>query len=551
MASPMYPAEDLLTCCSLMVVSMLVAYGTKKYHFSYLPEAAAAMLLGMLVGGMHSLIGKGKGLRFNPEAFFYGLLPLIIFNAGYSLKKKDFFRNFITIILFAVAGTVVSALVFGLLIYALYEIGFVSHMDKNSPLLEAMMFGSLISAIDPVATLSIFQDVSAPSLLYNIVFGESVLNDASAIVLFRTFESFMNDQFSIATIGVALVWFCVNTVGSILIGFTVSLACAYILQNIDQENEYSKFELGFILLSAYFAYLLAEILSLSGIMALFFCGICNAHYGYYNISQVSKTTTRFAFEALAFLAEIFLFAYLGMQVVVLRHVVDKGLMIAAIPLCLLSRAVNIFPLAYIANKGRVRPITMEMKLMMWLCGLRGAVSYALAVNMPTDNRAIETTTLFIVVFTTLVFGCATAPTMRYLHLVPSTSATAGFTSLDALLDRGAGDWGLSGPNDDSGWGPPSGPHRLFKWMDDNYLKPVFGGRRDREDQIPFIRDAQRSSSVESLGIGAENGEGGLVLGDNANGLSDDEEFRRSPELRSYELLNAADDMVVRQGGPVR
>lgn len=70
---------------------------------------------------------------------------------------QDFFRNFGTIILFAVVGTVISSLVYGLLTYLLYQRGYITHMVSKSPLLESLMFGSLISAIDPVATLSIFQ----------------------------------------------------------------------------------------------------------------------------------------------------------------------------------------------------------------------------------------------------------------------------------------------------------------------------------------------------------------------------------------------------------
>lgn len=108
--------------------------------------------------------------------------------------------------------------------------------------------------------------------------------------------------------------FCVISVASIALGFGVSLLCAVILKNIDEHSDFCKFELAFVLLSAYIAYTMAEIAGLSGIMALFFCGICNSHYGYYNTSQASKISSKYAFEALAFMAEVFVFAYLGMQV---------------------------------------------------------------------------------------------------------------------------------------------------------------------------------------------------------------------------------------------
>lgn len=74
---------------------------------------------------------------------------------------QDFFRNFTTIVLLAVVGTIISTLVYGLCTDFLVLAGVVTHMTPGSPLLETLMFGSLISAIDPVATLSIFQGMSS------------------------------------------------------------------------------------------------------------------------------------------------------------------------------------------------------------------------------------------------------------------------------------------------------------------------------------------------------------------------------------------------------
>ncbi|CAI5509890.1 unnamed protein product [Closterium sp. Naga37s-1] len=350
--------------------------------------------------------------------------------------------------------------------------------------------------------------VQAPTLLYNLVFGESLVNDAVSIVLFRTFASFTNQEFSmasiataigtfshssgivctnlnlllhqpgvplasiataielkfasftnqefsIASIAIAIVQFLGISVGSILLGILVSLLCALILRFIDINSEFSKFELSLVLVSGYLSYSVAEMLSLSGIMALFFCGICNAHYGYalslpmqggsqaakfelslvlvsgylsysvpemlslsgimalffcgicnahygyYNISHASKISSKYAFEALSFMAEMFVFAYLGMQVVVMQHVIDWGLLLSAIPLCLLSRAFNVFPLSFLSNCTQSNKIPTNMILMMWLSGLRGAIAFALALNMPQRNPAIISTTLFVVVLTTV------------------------------------------------------------------------------------------------------------------------------------------------------
>lgn len=149
-----------------------------------------------------------------------------------------------------------------------------------------------------------------------------------------------------------LVCFCLISIGSLALGVLVSFLCALILRSIENHSKYSKFELAFILLSAYMSYAVAEMLGLSGIMSLFFCGICNSHYSFYNVCHASKISSKYSFEALAFMSELFVFAYLGMQVVVLKHEFDIGLILSAIPLCLLSRALNVFPLSFLANMYR-------------------------------------------------------------------------------------------------------------------------------------------------------------------------------------------------------
>jgi sodium/hydrogen exchanger 8 len=167
----------------------------KKRKLYYLPESGVAMLVGILIGGAARLTVTDLTLfSFSPEFFFFVLLPPIIFEAGYSLEKKHFFENIGAITLFAFGGTIISAFVVGWLTYWSSQLGLIS-VDKDNPM-EALLFGSLISAVDPVATLSIMgsPELQCDNLLYSLVFGESVLNDAVAIVLFKTFHKFYDPE---------------------------------------------------------------------------------------------------------------------------------------------------------------------------------------------------------------------------------------------------------------------------------------------------------------------------------------------------------------------
>ncbi|CAI5972212.1 unnamed protein product [Closterium sp. NIES-64] len=331
--------------------------------------------------------------------------------------------------------------------------------------------------------------------------------------------------------------------------------------NAHYGAEAIKFELSLMLVSAYLSSSVAEMLSLSCIMALFFCGICNAHCGYYNISHASKISSKYAFEALSFMAEMFVFAYLGMQVVVMQHVIDWGLLLSAIPLCLISRAFNVFPLSFLSNCTQANKIPANMILMMankiptnmilmmankiptnmilmmankiptnmilmmWLSGLRGAIAFALALNMPQRNPAIISTTLFVVVLTTVVMGGSTCPLLRALglsaahphtpkHARASLAAEAAeaeeqlehhhsirtVPSLDVPLigGRSLNDLLYMQRSHSLSFAPPSGLHKWFKWLDTHYLKPLFGGRAFRDQHLSEQLSVDEEEAMEGI-----------------------------------------------------
>ena len=128
---------------------------------------------------------------FDPEIFFNVLLPPIIFHAGYSMKKRFFFRNIGSILVFAFLGTAISTFVVGGIMYGVTLA--VPHLAAFS-FLDSLHFGALISATDPVTVLAIFNDLHVDVNLYALVFGESVLNDAVAIVLTKTLEDYEQTQ---------------------------------------------------------------------------------------------------------------------------------------------------------------------------------------------------------------------------------------------------------------------------------------------------------------------------------------------------------------------
>lgn len=163
------------------------------------------------------------------------------------------------------------------------------------------------------------------------------------------------------------------------------------------------YEIAFVVMSSYLAYLLSEALELSGIVSLFFTGACNrqwchsskpipchttgichAHYSYYNTSPESQIALTKCFNFFAFLCETFVFAYLGIQVATMHHTFDAGLLLSGIPLCLLSRALNIFPLAALINVGRKYPLPLNLQVV--LGAVLGAAVSGPVSTMVYNNR---------------------------------------------------------------------------------------------------------------------------------------------------------------------
>jgi sodium/hydrogen exchanger 8 len=378
-----FEALNTLLFALLLGLCIMAAYLIRQNSLHYVPESAAAIFVGLVVSALASVAYPSyeelKFLTFEPEMFFFFLLPPITFEAGYSLKKRDFFSNFFTISLFAVFGTLVSTFVIGYLIYATGVLGLV-HINVSSPL-EALIFGSLISSVDPVATLSIMgnPEINCDPLLYSLVLGESVLNDAIAIVLFKAFMNCYDSavEFSSSTIGTVLYDFTVVSLGSCVLGISIGLLCAYVYKN-SMIRKYPEYEMGLLILFSYGGYALAEASELSGIMSLFCCGIVLSHYNNHNLSQTGLTTAHTVFKSCAMLAEFFVYLFIGMSIFAKQFLHwNLFFVVICIVVCAIARMVHVFPLSFIANLFRPKPIPLRMQTVIWYAGLRGAISFAL------------------------------------------------------------------------------------------------------------------------------------------------------------------------------
>lgn len=250
----------------ILALGILLIHLMLQTGFTYLPESVVIVFLGALIGmiinlmSIRNIANWRKEEAFSPTAFFLVLLPPIIFESGYNLHKGNFFQNIGSILLFAIVGTAISAFVVGAGIYLL---GLAQVVYKLS-FVESFAFGSLISAVDPVATVAIFHALDVDPVLNMLVFGESILNDAVAIVL-TTAVLDSNDP--IMSTGEAILSainrFWLMFFASAGIGVLFALVSALLLKHVDLRKNPSL-EFGMMLVFTYAPYVLAEGIHLSG-----------------------------------------------------------------------------------------------------------------------------------------------------------------------------------------------------------------------------------------------------------------------------------------------
>lgn len=137
-------------------------------------------MVGLLLGGIIFGVDEKSPPAMKTDVFFLYLLPPIVLDAGYFMPTRPFFENIGAIFLYAVVGTLWNSIGIGVSLFGICQIEAFGLSDIT--LLQNLLFGSLISAVDPVAVLAVFENIHVNEQLYILVFGESLLNDAVTVV---------------------------------------------------------------------------------------------------------------------------------------------------------------------------------------------------------------------------------------------------------------------------------------------------------------------------------------------------------------------------------
>uniref|UniRef100_A0AAQ6A4L1 Sodium/hydrogen exchanger n=1 Tax=Amphiprion ocellaris TaxID=80972 RepID=A0AAQ6A4L1_AMPOC len=498
-----------------ILVSFLAKLVIEANHHvtNIIPESALLICFGFILGGIIWGADKVQTFTLTPTVFFFYLLPQVILDAGYSMPNKLFFSNMGAILVYAVIGTCWNAASLGLSLWGCHMGGAMGDLDIG--LLQYLLFGSLIAAVDPVAVIAVFEQVHVNEVLFIMVFGESLLNDGVTVVLFNVFDAFVSlggAKINAVEIIKGIISFFVVAFGGSLVGFVFGLLISLLTRC---TKNIQIIEPGFVFVLGYLAYLTAEMLSLSAILSIVFCGMCCQKYINANMDENSVNTVRYAMKVFANGSETIIFVFLGISAIdKTLWVWNTGFILLTLLFVIVYRFIGVFFLTWILNKFRLVPLEVIDQVIMSYGGLRGAVAYGLAMmldeNKIKEKNLMVCTTLIVVYFTVIIQGITMKPLVTWLKV--RRAAVSELTLIEKVQNK-VFDHMLVAIEDISGqighnYMRDKWNYFEEKWMSKVLMKPSARKNRDRlfkvfhqlnlKDAMSYVAEGERRGSLEFI-----------------------------------------------------
>lgn len=341
-----------------------------------------------------------------PRNVILGLLvPPLIFEAAFDLNINDLRRNIAPILAWAIPGVVLT----------MFLVGTVVAWGTRLPFTHALLFGTLVAATDPVAVIALFSTIGVPKRLKVLLEGESLFNDGTAIVIFGIMTAVaITGEFNLVT---GIIDFLRISGGGFVIGIILGVLISQMIGRIDDH----LIETTLTSVLAFGSYLVAEeIFHVSGVLAVVAAGLVNGNIGPSGMSPTTRIVVFNFWEYIGFVANSFAFLLIGLQIDLGVLLIYWQPIITAILAVLVARAVVIYGLAWI---GRDIPIRWQHVL--YWGGLRGAISLALALGLPTvleGRNQLQVMAFGVVVFTLLVQGFSMSSLVRRMGLIRRSEA---------------------------------------------------------------------------------------------------------------------------------
>ena len=400
---------------AVLLLLLIASLGAVFFKRLKLPFTVGLVMVGLALGLLEPWLMPFQSLVVSHDLIIFLFVPPLIFASASNIDSRLFFRNLTPILILAGPGLVLSLLIVGV------WLAWLTPLSLGS----ALLFGALISATDPVAVVALFEKLGVPPRLKMLVDGESMLNDATAIVAFTVVLGIiMSGNFQASTLGQALVNVILVLLGGALVGVLLGIPMRFAI-TAAETNPLIQFAVTLVI--AYFSFLIADSLKASGVVAVLAAGLVIGRYKADLLKTEVKVRLDDLWELTAALANSLIFLLVGLTAArffsgpQVHHSYSLwAAIIWAIVAAIVARGVMIFAITPCMNPFlKQGPVDLRYQIVSFWGGLRGAVALALALSLAADfpqRELLIAMTLGVALFTILVGGLTTGPLIRRFRL---------------------------------------------------------------------------------------------------------------------------------------
>jgi len=414
----------VIIAISLLTVAVLSSIFLRKIRFPYTIGLVVIGGLWAFAAQHLQLLSMMSHLSLSPDLILFIILPTLIFDAAINIDIHLLYKNLVPILLLAFVGILISTVVIGVSL----------PLFSSIALGGALLFGALISATDPVAVIALFDEIKAPKRLLTLIDGESLFNDATAIVLFTIIleKHIFSYQDIVKNFWPGFLSFIIVLFGGILIGGIVGLLGSLMLK-IKKGDMILQFTV--TLITAYISFILADRLEVSGVISTLTAGLVFKATSEFTIRRRNRDSLHHFWKFFSFIANSFVFLLLGFTEFIIFKTTQSiqryiWIILLSIPVIILARICIIYTLIPMYNTfaGKKRKISKSYQAILLWGGLRGAVPVALVFSIPHSypgRTLILHLTFGFILFTLLFQGTTIKYFMRLLGIKPEKNELEG------------------------------------------------------------------------------------------------------------------------------